>query len=229
MNEEISNQTLKEFFASGRESIYRPGELILVGDDAEPGVHYISKGAVKIYSIDDDGEEYVHIIYGPGDTFPLIWALLGVRRHVFYEALETCTVWMISRKEFLSHIEVHTDKVTYALLYRMADQFNVYADRVDNLQYRSARERVVYRLLFLASRFGKKDGKKVIIDVASITHKVIAQSINLARESVTRELDKLAEKDLIERSSGKIVIKDIEKLKDEFSEPVSPDLWGLSG
>lgn len=226
MNSESQNSELAKFFMSGRSAHYSKGEVVVAGDDHSPEVYYLSKGFVKVYSIDDDGEEYTHIIYKVGDIFPFIWALKGVKRHIFYEALNSCVLWRLPKDSFLDHLKANTDIISYSVLMQLSDQFNIYADRLDNLQYKSAYERVVYRLLFLAGRFGKKNGANIIIDVP-ITHKIIASSINLARESVSRELEKLIHKGLISNEDGKIIIKNVQNLSQEFSEPVSLDYWGL--
>ena len=65
---------LANFFMTGRVTYAAKGEVVLRGDDENPGIHFVSKGFVKVYSINDEGEEYLHIIYKQGDIFPLIWA-----------------------------------------------------------------------------------------------------------------------------------------------------------
>ena len=218
--------SLAKFFMTGRVAQVPKGGIVLRGDDENPDIYFVSKGFIKVYSINDEGEEYLHIIYKQGDIFPLIWAFKDRQRRVFYEALISSVLWKISKTKFLDHIKSNSGDVTYSLVEQLAEQFSVYADRLDNLQYRAAAERVVYRLLFLASRFGQKIGNSIIID-APITHKLIAQSINLTRESVSREIEILTKAGLIDTQDGKILIKDVKKLSEEFSEPVSLDLWGL--
>lgn len=223
---QTENTTLANFFMNGHSVHFSKGEIILAGDDQDPDIHYLSKGFVKIYSINDQGEEYVHIIYKAGDIFPFIWALKDIRRRVFYEALSSSVLWKIPKTDFLNYLKANTSPVSFSLTKQLAEQFNIYADRLDNLEYRSAYERVVHRLLFLAGRFGKKEPGGIVI-TAPITHKIIAQSINLARESVSREMEKLVSKGLIKTIDGHIVLIDVEKLSKEFSEPVSLDYWGL--
>jgi len=218
--------SLENFFESGRSVHVSKGEIVIRGDEVSADVYYVSKGLIKVYSINDQGEEYIHILYKSGDIFPLILAFKGRQRRVFYEAMDSVILWKVPKDRFIKHVKQNTSPDIYSLIEQMAEQFNVYADRIDNLQYKSASERVVYRLLFLASRFGRKTGSEIIID-APITHKVIASSINLTRESVSREIEKLSETGIISSGAGKIVIKDIQRLSKEFSEPVSLDLWGL--
>jgi CRP-like cAMP-binding protein len=217
---------LADYFMTGRRVLAPKGEILLRGDDANPGVLFVGKGFIKVYSINDDGEEYVHIIYKQGDIFPLIWIFRDKRRRVFYETLIDSVLWKIPKNDFLNYLKQNSSPVAYSLIEQMAQQFHAYADRIDNLQYRDAGERVVYRLLFLASRFGKPDKDAMVID-APITHKLIAQSVNLTRESVSREIEQLTKSGLLSAKDGKIVINDIKKLSQEFSEPVSLDLWGL--
>jgi len=217
---------LENFFMTGRSVHAAKGDIVLRGDEINADIFYVSKGLIKVYSINDQGDEYIHILYKENDIFPLIWAFRGKHRRVFYEALDSAVLWKLPKERFLSHMKESTSADAFSLIEQMAEQFSVYADRIDNLQYKTAKEKVVYRLLFLASRFGKRSGNEVVID-APITHKVIADSINLTRESVSREIEKLSGAGVISTDTNKIVIKDLKKLGGQFSEPVSLDLWGL--
>jgi len=186
----------------------------------------IQQGVIKVYSISDEGDQYIHVLYKTGEIFPLIWAIKDVKRRVFYEATTQSKVAEVSKEEFLKFIKKDTD-VLYDVLSQLAEQFQVFAERLDNLLYKSAHEKVVYRLMFLASRFGVREGNKIVIE-APLTHELISETINLARETVSREIEKLEKNKLIARQSGLIVIIDINKLTKEFSEPISLDLWGLN-
>jgi CRP-like cAMP-binding protein len=217
---------LADFFTKGRSIRAPKGQIVLRGDDENPDIYYVGKGFIKVYSINDSGEEYLHIIYKPGDIFPLIWIFKNRRRRVFYESMSDSVVWSLPKLEFLEYIKSKTDPVAYSVIEKMAEQFNIYADRLDNLEYRNAKERVVYRLLFLASRFGRKSDGKIIIE-APVTHKLIAESINLTRESVSREIENLTKSGLLDSANSRLVINNVVKLSQEFSEPVTLDLWGL--
>lgn len=217
---------LPSFFKSGRAVRFEKNEIVLPDTDDDPDVFYITDGFIKAYSINDEGENYTHLIYGTGEIFPIEWAIRNHRRLIFYETLSPCELWKVSREQFIRRIHETSEPFSLALIEQMAEQFNVYADRLDNLEYKSAYERVVYRLLFLASRFGKKDGKKVVIE-APLTHRLIAESINLARESFSREFEKLFDKGLVTTKGSTIIILDVEKLRHEFSDPPSLDYWGL--
>ncbi|HEY9712079.1 MAG TPA: Crp/Fnr family transcriptional regulator [Chroococcales cyanobacterium] len=220
-----SQKDIIDVFSAGKLQRFSKGELIVHGADEPQGVYLITHGLVKIYSINDEGEEYVHIVYKPGEIFPLIWALIGTERKVFYEALVDTVVWCVSAGQFRATIQENA-RTSYAVLMQLAKQFSIYSDRIDNLEYKRARERLVYRLIFLASRFGKARGSSIVLEPA-FSQQLIASSINLARESVSREFEKLTVEGLIGYKGRHIVINDLEALSKELSEPTSDNLWGL--
>ena len=182
-----NNEQIMRFFRKGRPFRFSRGEIILRGNSEPTGVYCVDKGQVKVYSINDAGDEYIHIIYRHGEIFPMIWAFKNIYRNVFYEAMESSLLWMIPRDTFLKFAQSSL-QISYGLLQQMIEQFNTYADRIDNLEYKRADERVIYRLLFLAGRFGTRHGGSMTIE-ARLTQQDIARSINVARESVARALE----------------------------------------
>jgi CRP/FNR family transcriptional regulator, cyclic AMP receptor protein len=218
--------TLRKLFTAGQPIRVEKNEIIL-GNELEPnGVYFICSGYIKVYSVSDMGDEYLHIIYGRDEIFPLNWMFLGTHPDaLFYQAISDCVLWRMSGSR-LHDIVLNNIKISYALNICLARQFRVFSDRVDNLEYRTAQERVVYRLLFLASRFGVRDGRMVTID-APITHEIFANSINLARESVSRHLEKLEQQNIIRRYDHHILILDVPRLAKKLSRPGNLTNWGL--
>lgn len=222
---EPENQSLYNFLSKGKICDYKKGEIILRAAEVPQGVYFIQRGHVKVYSLTERGDENLHIIYKEGEFFPLIWMFKDILRNVFYEAVDNVRVWRVSRDELIARTQEDV-AVANSLLRQTVEQFYVYADRIDNLEYTSAYERVVYRILFLASRFGSRSEGKVRFEIP-LTHQQIASSINLARETVSREIEKLESQNLISFKNQRLILNDIAKLEAEIGEPVSLDLWGL--
>lgn len=216
---------INEFFRTGQPTYVRKGDLI-IGIDPEPkGVYFVDTGFVKAYSITDSGEEFLHIIYQHGEIFPFIWAYRRKNPDLYYEALNQTLLWSVTREQFTQFVKSNSNG-GYELARQMAQQLQVINDRLDNLEYKKSSERIAYRLLFLAGRFGKKQNHNVMID-APITHDLIARSVNLTRESVSRELEKLERANIIERQGHKIIIRSVTKLSQRLSKPNNLKHWGL--
>jgi CRP/FNR family transcriptional regulator len=217
---------IHRLFYKGQPLVAAKGEIIL-GNDVTKGVYYISTGYIKVYSISQAGEEFVHIIYGPGEIFPLVWAYLGIQpESLFYQAMSSTTLWRLSRDWFNVFITGQLE-FAHAMSVQLAQQFRIYIDRVDNLEYKRASERVAYQLLFLASRFGIRANAGYVIDPV-VTHDVLAGSINLARESVSRELEKLERQRIIRFQDRHILIHNVQALAAKLNRPVNLERWYLA-
>lgn len=219
-----ASKLIKKLFANGQQFELAKDEIVIRPGDEPTHLYRIETGFVKVYFINREGEEYLHLIYGAGEIFPLAWIVNRVRRNVFYETIAPTVLMRISRDEFM--LKTAKDpEMGFAVMQQVVSQFNIYLDRIDNLEYKYARERLVYRLLFLAGRFGKKTDNGFVVPY--FTQQDLASSINLSRESAVRELNKLKNKGLIEYSSTSIILKDINALSHEINGGISPNLWGL--
>jgi CRP-like cAMP-binding protein len=217
---------LRLLFEKGQTLIF-PKDQVIVGNSLEPeGVYYIHSGYIKVYSLSDEGDEYIHIIFGHGEIFPMIWAYLDIAStSLFYETLVETKLYRISRPLFNAYIKTDLS-LAYAASVQLAQQFRILTDRIDNLEYKKASERVAYRLLFLAARFGNKENGYITIDLP-ITHEIFANTINLVRESVSREIEILVREKIIQKVHHHIRILDVERLAGRLSRPVNLSNWNL--
>lgn len=94
---------------------------------------------------------------------------------------------------------------------------DVFTDRVENLEFTKASARLISRLLYLSKRFGKQEGAHIRL-VIPLTHKDIANTIAMTRETASREFTKLEKKKLIGYENHHIVIYDKQKLEEELSK-----------
>jgi CRP-like cAMP-binding protein len=221
----MNNIALQNIFAASKPTHYSAGEIIARAEDDPKAVYLIESGYVRVYSINSRGEEYMHIVYRAGELFPLMSLTGKKQRGVYYEALDTSTVRKLPVEELMDKIKTDT-AVSSEMVFQILEQFNVYVDRVDNLEYKFGRERLVYRILFMASRFGRKNARGLTIDLP-ITQKVLGSSINLSRETVARELRRLEDRGLVTYEDRKILILDLDALAAELKDPINHDLWGL--
>ena len=203
---------LVEYFKAGVRSTYKKGELIIRPQDSPAFIYYIDQGFIKAYSITKYGEENLHVIRKATEIFPLIWVFTDEHRDVAYEAMENVVVWRQPKDEYLKYLEKNAD-VTGAVLELAVHAYRTYAERVNTLEYRSVRERVVSFLLSCSRRFGTKLDDGSIRINAPLRQQDIASSINSTRETTSRELTALIRKGYIVVNDRSIVLKDIKKLQ----------------
>lgn len=205
---------IANFFAQLKPLKYKKGEIILRPDTINPGVNFIEKGHIKVYSITEEGNEKLHIIFKPGSLFPLLWVFKDIVRDVYYEALDDVILKKSEKDNFVNLIKNNSD-ATIELIYKILTTLDVYVDRIDELEYIKSYPRIVASLLTYSKHFGKKAGRGVLIDVP-LTQKDIAASANMTRETASREIEILIKKKIISYRRHLIVIRDLTRLKKEM-------------
>jgi CRP/FNR family transcriptional regulator len=212
LNHPTKQAKLVSYFKEGVRMAFKKGELLIRPQDSPANIYFIEKGFIKAYSITKYGEENLHVIRKNGEIFPLIWTFTEEHRDVAYEALENVIVWRQPIEEYLDFLEKNPD-VTAAVLELAIRAYRTYAERVNTLEYRSVRERVVSFLLSCSRRFGTKlDDGRIRIN-APLRQQDIASSINSTRETTSRELTALMRKNLIIIDDRIIVLNDPKKLQ----------------
>jgi CRP-like cAMP-binding protein len=208
-------KSISSYFSDGIVMEFATGETIVNGFDEPDGVYLIKKGFVKSYSTSHDGHANLLLIHQVGEIIPLPWSLDGVHTTgLFYETIGDVTVIRTS-KDKLRNAMGNNMWLTQEILNQVVNVVSIYTQRIQILEFRSARGRVIAELLFFAERFGKVDGNQVTI-TAPITHQDIADSINMNRETASRALELLFEEKLIDQVDHLFIILDLSKLKDEL-------------
>jgi CRP/FNR family transcriptional regulator len=202
---------LKEFFDNATRLKYGKGQIIIRPEDEPSGVFYIQSGYVKTYSINKYGSENLHLIRKSGEIFPLIWAFTDEIREVYYEAVVDSDLLRVSRSEFLKFVD-DNPKVMRYVLDQAIEMYRIHSERLYNLQFQTAQERVIYALITLADRFGEDHSAGIKIMVP-LKHSDIAASLKMTRETATRILSKLEKRGLIGYEKPYLVIRDLEALR----------------
>lgn len=212
----------ENLFNKGREFQYTKNDLIIRAGDVPSGIYYITSGWVQIFTICDDGEPNILFTLYSGDIFPLAWATTGVLLDVNFSALADTKVLRIPREQYVEALNGDPDIMadTIKLLSKYSYCFT---EELDNLQYRTARQRVCYRLFVLASHFGQRTEKGIQINQA-VSNEYIARSTNMTRETASREITSLARQHIIFMSGNRITIADTRKLRQALHDDKSYSL-----
>jgi CRP-like cAMP-binding protein len=205
------SENIISHFNGGKVKQFSKGEVLVQGDEEPEGVYLIRVGYVKAYTISRTGQQNLLLIHGANEIMPLPWALDGVQKlGVFYEAMDDVTIISSSKDDLRAAMGSNT-WLSEQILRQLVSTFTAYAQRIQSLEYRLPRERVIARLLDLASRFGKDTTHGIVIQ-APITHQDIADSINMTRETASRALELLFYDELVAQNQHQFIILDDKKM-----------------
>lgn len=211
--EKLSFEKLGNFFSQFKLLHYKRRETILRADDIPPGVFYLKKGYVRLYSLSSEGEELTLIIFKPEDFFPMMWAINNINTPYYLETITAVELWRAPREEFVKFIKSNPD-ILFELISRMLVRFGGVLRRMEYLTFGNAHAQVASIVLICAERFGRQEGSNTIIQVP-LTHKNIGNLVGVTRETTSLEIKKLEKKGLIGYQGRHIVVKNIQRLKKE--------------
>ncbi|MDR2678155.1 MAG: Crp/Fnr family transcriptional regulator [Zoogloeaceae bacterium] len=188
---------------------FRGCKIISAGEEVR-GFLVILDGVLSSFRHGDDGQHAMLALSMPGDVYALIPVLQGVRSSVDVYAHEHAHILHIAQDSILEVLS--RDSRPVVLLLELI--LKHFADFVaqDPRFTRDPGERLNNLLLRLAERCGKETERGLMIDVR-LTQDDLAALCSLSRQTINKEIRKLAEAGLIEKSYNTITLTDITRMR----------------
>lgn len=179
------------------------GKTIIIANHEPSSIFFLQEGIVEQYDTSAEGSRITVNIYKPPAFFPMSWAMNKTPNTYFYGALTDVVVRQEDPAVTLAFLKSNPD-VMYDLLSRVFTGTDALLRRLILAVSGIASNRLIYELLIEAYRFGQAiDEKQTHIKVKQ---SVLAARSGLARETVSRELHKLEQNNLLSRTSHGIVV-----------------------
>jgi CRP-like cAMP-binding protein len=175
---------------------FKKGSILLYQGEAPRMAYVIKSGHVKVYTINNAGEEQIVTFHSTGDVFPSPW-LFGKTSttQYYYETFSDCEVLTLPRDILLEQLTKTGE--TQALIDYLATNYIGMLMRVTALEQSRAREKIMFTLYQLLFRYGT-EGKSGIFTIdLPLTHSVIASLVGLTRETTTAELNHLKKQKIV--------------------------------
>jgi CRP/FNR family transcriptional regulator, cyclic AMP receptor protein len=199
----IDLSTIKKITGPARR--YSKGSMVFFQGEAPRQAFAIQEGTVRIYAIDDEGEEYIVGFYTQGDIFPVDWLYNSAQATTFYfETLTQCELLPIDKKIFESE-KNNTNIVLYMRAFFLNETSSSLM-RTLALQQPRAKDKIIYFFYYLAVRHGKELSNGLYSLGIPLTHQTIADCLGLTRETVATELGGLKRAGAVAYRNKKYVI-----------------------
>jgi CRP/FNR family transcriptional regulator len=182
---------------------FKKNDIILHEKDTNKFMYLILFGKVKVVRVTEDGKEMVLAIHKTGDFFGEMSFIDGKTVPATVMVTENSQVIIISKANFYS-ILYSNEKVLQALLQVLTSRLRESWEVINLLSFNNASQRIKTLLILYSSKYGKKMNNGITIDI-KLTHQDIANMSGIARETVTRVLDRLQkDKDITVLKSKRI-------------------------
>lgn len=210
-----------EFLKQFKPILYRRKERIVLPGEEMNNVYYIAQGYVTQSILSPNGNEFTPYIFAPNSLFPLILLRENNQSddHEYeYESLTPVEIYRIPKEKLIQFLKENSET-----LLAVNEQLTLYSTellkKLETRIFSNALHIVILGLLDLAKLFGKIKGKQTLINYW-FTHQDIANISGLSREVVTKEMNKLIKKKLVDYDNHFIVITNIKSLEEELQSEI---------
>jgi len=184
-------------------------QVILLENDWGSSVYFILDGWVKIRTYNLDGKEITLNILGKGELFGEMAALDEVPRSTDVITLARTVIGNMPAQDFV-HLLNSEPQAGIRLSKLMARRLRQVNRRL-RLRESDSTSRVADILLFLAEGQGKRTAEG--IEIPNLPHRELSSLSGLARETVTRVLNKLEKKGAIMRAGDVLCIPEMTEIE----------------
>jgi len=182
---------------------YDKGETIFSPYDRAEFFFVLKSGAVKVFKTSKGKEQIIRIFDKP-NLFGEAASFTGTNFPAWAETIEDSEILLIPRKEFLEIIR-NDPEIGMKLLSVMAQRLIHLTNVIESLSLKTALSKVSSYIL----RKYENEGEEINFSTG-----MAAMELGLTKETVSRMLSKLKKLGLIEKDGGRILIKNLNGLRD---------------
>ena len=199
---------------------FDPRELIIGQQDQSHDVLFLIDGRARVNVYSPDGQRVSLREISAGAIFGELSAIDGQARSASVEAVENCSVAIMSRRLFLKAL-AEQPEFGLAVMRHITQLVRKLTDRVFEFSTLVVRGRVQVELLRMIEDLPR--GASELALAPAPTHEEIASRISTHREAVTRELAWLEAQGVVAKAGRTLRIIDLERLRNLARESFHGD------
>ncbi len=193
---------------------FKKGDYIFQPNEASDKIYFINTGRVKIATDGRDEKSVTKAILGPGEIFGEKAIAGESQRRDFAQALEATDVCVMPKAEMTNLFKEHNPLYSF-MMNLIGNRALEMEKRLESLVFKDSRSRIVEYLVGLNDKKGQRVGYEWVVR-KFITHQEIANLTATSRQTVTTVLNDLKNKNLLTFNRKRLLIRDLEKLKEEI-------------
>ncbi len=197
---------MEEMGIATADRTYRPGDAVYREGEYGDALYVLVSGVMKLFRPYSGSKEATLRLLTSWDIFGHLAFAGEARQRAYAEAVTECRVTKIP-KVFVERAVKQEPRVAFKIMTLLELRLVQYEELVKCLLPRETEVRLANLLPILAQKFGDRRDGVVTIDLR-LTHQDLAAMVASTRESVTKVLNEMRNRDLIEVDAGRITLKD---------------------
>lgn len=210
--EDLPEQDLEQVRHTGGIVEIDEGDVLFERGDQGEELYLILEGMVQVTIPDELSDKDITLaLLAPGEILGEMAVLTGKDRSADAEAVRPSRLFAM-RGEVFHELTDERPELAVNLSKILGKRLWETDSEMQRVAFNTLRSRLAAQLLRLGEKFGKEvaDGLKIDFE---LTHGMLADLVGTYRETITKKISKLKEKDVLGEADGQILIKQPDRLK----------------
>lgn len=207
----LGEPELREIRPYLTEVSYSKRDIVFSEGDPSEWFYIVVEGKIKITKLSMDGKEIILEVIQPFDFFGGIAVLKGFPYPANAVAMEDTRLLRISRSNLLRVLD-RFPTLMHCMALQIGERMKGSHETLKNIALERVESRIASLLLKLSDKAGIKIDNGTLIDM-KLTKQDIAEMVGTTVETSIRTMSKFKKLGVIGEKDGKIVIRNIEKLR----------------
>ncbi len=186
-------------------------EPIYFANEPSKTIYFLKTGRVKINKYLSDGSEKIIAIINPGEIFGEMAYLDEDQRTDYAVTVESSLICAINKNDLALFIEKNPE-LNLRLTKLLGLKLRSFSERIEDLIFKDANQRVASFILRYAEKNGKKVGDQIFVK-PFLKHQNIGELTACSRQTVNYILTDLRNRGIIDFDRSKLIINNISELK----------------
>ena len=185
----IDTKVKDGLFEKPEETRFKKGSILLKPGEKIEKIYYLKHGNVRMYKKSPAGDVTIHI-FKKGSFFPIALFIGKLMNKYYFQALTNIKV-KISAPEKVVRFLKDEPEVLFDLTKRLSKGLEGMASRITENLGERVDKKLLSTIKYLSQSFGKEEKGFVRINLP-LSHNDLASWLGISRETVSREMKKLA-------------------------------------
>ncbi|HEY4755200.1 MAG TPA: Crp/Fnr family transcriptional regulator, partial [Ignavibacteriaceae bacterium] len=198
------NRMISDRNVEGEQPIY-------FANEPSKTIYFLKTGRVKITKYLADGSEKIIAIINPGEIFGEMAYLDEGQRTDFAVTVEPSMICAINKNDLAAFIEKNPE-LNLKLTRILGLKLRSFSERIEDLIFKDAHQRVASFILRYADKNGRKVGDQIFVK-PFLKHQNIGELTACSRQTVNYILTDLRSKGIIDFDRNKLIINKPDEIK----------------
>jgi CRP/FNR family transcriptional regulator len=207
---ELTTDELRKFTQISQLKKFSKKEIIFSEGAPYLGFYILLKGAVRIFKLTSDGRDITLQIVEPFNLVAEIPLFEGKTYDSSCEAIDDSILLFIPKEKFLQFF-VKNPKISLKILQGFAKRLKELTQQIETLTSKDVPQRLAtYLIEEYEKQCCNREKNEIVLNISRTT---LASYLGTVIETLSRALRKLQDDGLIEVKGRKVIIRNLEKLK----------------